>query len=234
MKKALWIILAIIILLVLVAGYFGLFPGLSDVMGANKAKDLGVKYTEQDLQTGREMTGVILEDSTAEDKSLAFSGEKDISGVYTNAVMTAMINSAKYKYYPLSNAQIRVNPDGTVESSGNFNIEKAIKWSEDLGGSADLSNKALSYTKYVSSNPSFYLKGQISMTDNQFDLNITQARISRFNAPASVIEQYQGDLANFVEQRMSNVPGLNVKSAVFSNGALKLDATYPAVEKSGK
>jgi hypothetical protein len=202
-------------------------------MGANKAKDLGVRYTDSDLQTGRALTGVSLEDQSASDKSLSFSGQKDISGNYTSQIITAMVSSAKYKYYPLSNTQVRINDDGSVEASGNFNIDKALKWSEDLGG-GNISDQAKTYTKFISNNPSFYLKGKLSIVDNKINLNISEAQISRFSATASMIDQYQGQLASFVEDRIAAVPGMKVKAANFENGQLKLDATYPAVEKSLK
>jgi len=234
MKKFLIVLACIIVVVALVAGYFGFFPGLSNVMGANKPKDLGIKYTDADLQKGRELTGVDLQNLSGSEKSLEFTGNKSISGEYTSSIITAMISSAKYKYYPLSNTQVKINSDGTVETAGNFDIDKAVKWSADLGGDTSFSREAKGYLNYVSNNPSFYLKGKMSIINNQITLNISEAQISRFTAPQSVINKYQGDLANFVEQKIAAVPGMNVKSADFLTGSLKLDATYPTVEKSLK
>ena len=234
MKTFLIVLACIVVVLVLVAGYFGFIPGVSDAMGANKARDLGVKYTDADLQKGRELTGIDLQNLSGDAKTLEFSGSKSISGEYTSSVITAMISSAKYKYYPLSNTQIKINSDGTLEAAGNFDIDNALKWSADLGGDTSFSREVVNYTSYVSNNPSFYLKGKMLVVNNQIDLNISSVQISRFAAPASVINKYQGDLANFVEQKIASVPGMNVKSADFSTGVLKLDATYPAVEKSLK
>jgi hypothetical protein len=233
MSKRLIVTLSVIVVIILVLGYFGLFPGVSSLLGANKPKDLGVKYTEADLNTGRNLAKIELKDQTG-DKSLAFEGSKSISGEYSNAVMTAMINSAKYKYYPISNAQILVHNDGTIESSGNINISKVGQWSLDLGAGEGLVSKAKTYIGYVSPNPSYYLKGRMSIENNQISLNVSEAKVSRYSAPDSIINQYQGQLADFVEERMSNVPGMNVKSAKFENGKMVLDANYPAIEKSLK
>ncbi|MCX6810863.1 MAG: hypothetical protein NTY30_04020 [Candidatus Berkelbacteria bacterium] len=234
MKKFLIVLACIIVIITLVAGYFGFIPGLSNVMGANKPKDLGVKYTDADLQKGRGLTGVDLQSLISDQKSLDFTGSKNIYGEYTSEIITAMISSAKYKFYPLSNTQVRINADGIVEAAGNFDIDKALKWSADLGGDTSFSREVENYTKYVSNNPSYYLKGKMTVTNNQITLDISEAQISRFRAPQSVINKYQGDLANFVEQKISAVPGMNIKSADFSTGSLKLDATYPAIEKSLK
>lgn len=74
----------------------------------------------------------------------------------------------------------------------------------------------------------------MSVENNQVSLNVSEAKISRFRAPRSIIDQYQGQLAGFVEQRINNVSGMNVRSAKFENEKLKLDADYPAIEKSVK
>jgi hypothetical protein len=235
MKKGLWIFLGIVVVIVLVLGWFGFIPGLSNLLGANKPKDLGVKYSEADLNAARKLTGVDLQSLDAGNKkSINFSGQKNISGKYSSEMITAMISSAKYKYYPLSNTQVKISNDGTVETSGNFNISKAAKWSSDLGGDASIMDAAKSYMGKVSTNPSFYLKGRMSVMNNQISLNISEAKISRFTAPQSIIDQYQDQLATFVEQRIVNVPGMQIRSANFSGGKLNLDATYPAVEKSIK
>lgn len=233
MKKV-YISIAVIAILVLgFLGYFGLVPGISYIMGANKPMDLGIKYTNEDLDKGRSMTGVELQDLSST-KSLEFSGSKSISGEYSNEIITAMINSSKYKYYPVTNAQVKISPDGMIETSGNFNIDKAIKWSSDLGSDTTFSTEVKKYVKYVPNNPSFYLKGKMSVNDNQISVDISQAKISRFTAPESIINQYQGQLADFVESRISAIPEMKIKSADFSTGKLKLDGTYPAQEKSTK
>jgi len=143
-----------------------------------------------------------------------------------------MINSATYKYYPLTRTQVKINPDGTVEASGNFSTPKAVHWANDLGADKSVTGKAQSYIGYVTPNPSFYLKGTISASNGQINLDIASAKISMFTAPKSIIDKYQGQLADFVEERIANVPGMKINSATFANGKLTLDATYPAVEKS--
>lgn len=234
MKKFLIVLAILIIVLVLIAGYFGFIPGLADAMGANKARDLGVKYTEQDLLKGREMTGVALEDLSVGANSLEFSGERTISGVYTSEIITAMINGAKYQYYPLTNTQVKINTDGTTEAAGNFSISKALRWTEATGGSAQLSENAKKYTRFISDNPSFYLKGKMNVVNNKIELDVSEAQISRFSATSSIIENYQDDLADFVEDRINNIPNMSVELADFYGGSLNLKATYPAVEKSRK
>jgi hypothetical protein len=245
MKKQWWavaigvcclLLLAIMICVVAVLIYFGMTIDYSSLWSFDKPKDLGVRYTQADLTAGRETTGVKLEDLSADTgKSLEFSGSLEITGEYTDEMITAMISEAKYKYYPLNNTQVLIHDDGMIETSGNIDIVKLVKWASDLNGSGDADLLEIeSYSGLISSNPKFYLQGTMSMTNNQIDLNIQQAQVSFFSATPEQISEYQAPLIEFVEQQIANVPNMNIKSAYFQNGELILDGTYPAVEKSAK
>ena len=91
MKKALIIIVSILVVIVLVAGYFGFVPGISQAMGANKAKDLGIKFTQEDLDKARQIANIDLQDLSEGNTSLGFSGQQEITGDYTSEMITAMI-----------------------------------------------------------------------------------------------------------------------------------------------
>ena len=43
------LILVLVIAAILTAGYLGFVPGLSTIMGADKPKDLGITYTQDDF-----------------------------------------------------------------------------------------------------------------------------------------------------------------------------------------
>lgn len=234
MKKAIIIIAVLIVIIVLALAYLGYAPGLSDKFGISKAQDLGVSYTDEDLAKARAITGVELLDLEPQAKSLVFEGEKEISGEFTSEMITAMINSATYKYYPLANTQVKIHNDGTVETSGNLIIDNVIKWSAETGGDTKMSAEAKSYLKYLPASPSFYLKGRLSVANNQISLNTSEAKVAMFAATPEIISQYQGQLAEFIELKIASVPGMTVRKADFTGGNLKLDGTYPKVEKSLK
>jgi flagellar basal body-associated protein FliL len=62
-KKKFPVLLIIILILVLtpvlVLGYLGFIPIVSDIMGANKPKDLGVRVTEQDFISTSQKLGIM-------------------------------------------------------------------------------------------------------------------------------------------------------------------------------
>jgi len=76
-KILLGIILLVVIAAVLVLGFLGFIPGVSALFGANKPRDLGVKYTEADLQEIRTKTQVkylVLPDTQEPISTRQFSG----------------------------------------------------------------------------------------------------------------------------------------------------------------
>ena len=225
------------LLLLIVVGlllYFGLTINWADLVSFNKPRDLGVKYTQADLEQGRMLTGVTLEDLPSDSaSSISFEGEKDISGIYSSQMITAMINSATYKYYPLTNTQVLIHPDGELESSGNIDLNKVIMWATDISGGNSVAELE-EYANSAFANPSFYIKGYMTVSDNNFDLNVEQAQVSIISATPEQISEYTPILESFVEEQVNNVPGMYINSADFSTGDLNLDATYPAIEKTIK
>ncbi|MGB9842731.1 MAG: hypothetical protein ACPLN1_00060 [Caldisericia bacterium] len=54
MKRGIKMVLKIVIpilIIVLILGYFGFVPFVSDLMGTNKPKNLGVTFTEKDFES---------------------------------------------------------------------------------------------------------------------------------------------------------------------------------------
>lgn len=226
-----------LLVLLLVAGlliYLGLGINWSGLTAWNKPRDLGVRYTQADLDKGRATTGVELAELPAlSSKSIEFEGSKDISGEYSSEMITAMINGATYKYYPLTDTQVLIHPDGTLESSGNIDLNKVINWATDISGGNSVSELE-EYANSSFANPSFYITGTMSVVNNDFDLNVTAAQVSFLQATPEQIAEYAPILESFVEQQVSSVPNMFIRSADFSSGELRLDATYPAIERTIK
>jgi len=238
MKKGWWIAggiglgCCLVLIGLVVAGllYLGLGVNWSNLISFNQPRDLGVRYTQADLQAGREIMALDLQTlDESSPVSIEFSGEKSISGEYTSEIITAMINGATYRYYPLTNTQVLIHPDGYIESSGNIDVNKLFAWANDLAGLGGLSGIE-EYSGAVGGNPSFYISGTLTVRDNNFDLNVDQAQVSFFTANAEQISTYTPVVESFVEAQVNAVPGMYIRSADFSGGQLSLDADYPAVE----
>lgn len=192
MKKVLKILLKIIIpilIIIIIFGYLGFVPIISDILGTNKPKDLGVKFTEKDFESARKKTGVtyeVLKGDIKPEESLKYSGKRSVKMELTSSELTALIYERKWKYYPFKKWTVKINEDDTVETSGQIISNKLIDALKSFG--IDLEKLSLfnydkflvsgvfgslqnpqierfysllnQISRFVKSNPSFYIKGK--------------------------------------------------------------------------
>ena len=224
-------ILGIIIVLVLTGGYFGFVPGVSSIFGSNKPKDLGVSYTEQDRQSGRAKIGWQINTLPAglpPEKSLVYAGSKDVNAAFTEKELTAWINKS-WNYIPITNCQIRINPDNTAEFSGILNISRIKKFETAMGGGATDIDKVLpGFLKYLPSSPPVYMKASASVINNQVTCSVTAFSIGRYSVSADWLKKNSSLIENAAEWLIKRIPGTSIQSLTFSDGQVKFNGTLPA------
>jgi hypothetical protein len=236
-RKWPWIVSAVVLVLVVipvfVLGYLGFVPGLSSLMGATKARDLGVRYTEADFTSYQTKTGrQFLDFANAPDnplkpgKKTIFADPKPQDTVTTQEEITAAINLVGWSWMPLTNAQVRFG-DGTVEVSGNLNMDQLSNFVDFIGGvgysQSDI-DKALSWGKRLAGNPPVYVKATTSVTNNVLSMTVEQVKIGRFSAPLDIAGKV---LNTATVNALDNAYGLNTESATFSDGQLHFVGTSP-------
>src|SRR3990172_2039941 len=135
--KVLGIILIVLALIaVIILALAGYIPGLSNLFGANKPRDLGVTYTGQDFNSVREKSKITWETlpaGTSNSASIQFSGSHSVDTAWSSAEMTALLNNRPWNYWPISNVQMKINSDGTAEMSGIINSEKLRGYATAIG-----------------------------------------------------------------------------------------------------
>lgn len=228
------IILALVIVLilgVLVVGYFGFIPGLSDVMGANKPRDLGIKYTASDLTSANSKLGVSIKTLPATENgynSLTRSGEKQVTTSLTSAELTALFNdhSQKWKYYPIKDIQAKIGADGTIEMSGVLLVNRFGGLADALGIPEGERSQVRPYLSYVNSNPSIYIKGRLSVANNVVQSDVEEIQVGRFTVPVDQIQNIQPIIEQFIQDRADGKI-IHLNSASFSGGKANIDALIP-------
>lgn len=242
MKTFLRALLVLIIFLVptslLLLAYFGLLPGLSQVFGSDKPRDLGVTFTPQDLKNADEKRGTkftFLENSASEKESLKFSGQKSGSVNLTSAEISALMDrgARSWKYYPLDKAQIKIHEDGTIELSGLLRLDRLAGFARARNYSQQQVQGILGKFAWLKSNPAIYLKGRLSVTDNKVDAQLQEAEIGRLSLPQNLLAQNKENINLFLgEDQIRQTPGLSVNSLNFRNGQMFFNGTYPQEESS--
>jgi hypothetical protein len=227
------LILLFIVVPVIVLGYLGFIPGLSSLMGATKARDLGVRYSEADYLSYQTKTGGQFLDYANAPASPLNPAKKTIFGDpkymdvdLTQEEITATINMVGWSWMPLTNTQVRFG-DGVVEMSGNLNMNQLSNFVNFIGGvgySKSDVDKALGWGKRLAGNPPVYIRAAASMTNNVLSMEVQQVRIGRFDAPIDIASKVLNTGTN---NALNGTYGLNTNGATFSNGQLHFTGTSP-------
>ena len=223
-KIILFLILVIIVTPILLSKYF--FSG--------KPRDLGVTYTQADYTQSHDkietqVTSVPLSESVSAADTLQFSGRKDVDISLNSSEITAYINSDKYIYAPLSQVQIKINPDGTGEASGIINLKNFLTYIS-LTTPVNEVQKAIDKF-HISSNPPFYAQGTLRVIDNQVSFDIQKLEVGHILVPQGSVSENLGALNDYASKRLNSIPNLQVRSLTLSNSQVNLDATVPEIVK---
>jgi hypothetical protein len=235
LKVALITIGALLVVIVLVLGYLGFVPGLSNLFGSNKPRDLGVTYTLADYNSAHARNGTthtVLPAGLAPADSIIFSGFHPVNTVYTQAELNAEINNRQWDYYPLQDVQLRINPDNTVEVSGIILKSRLTGYATALKLGDDTLGSISKYIKLVPDNPSFYAKGTVEIANGQIvNTDITELKVGNL----SLTKQVQDNLQNLIDQAYKEIdayPGLKITTLKFTNGKLQFVGALPDSARS--
>jgi hypothetical protein len=228
---ALVIVLLIIGVVLLGLGYIGLAPGLAGLLGANTPRDLGVRYTAADLASGEAKTGtktIALPAGAAPQDSFTVTGSIPVKVSFTDEELTALAaqRAKQWQYYPVSDAQIKIHDDGTVEASGVLSVGRAYACAAALGFSAPAVDAALGALRVVGGYPAVYAKGTGAVTDGQVTLDVQHLEIGRLPVSAELLAQNQGAIVSGIEQ-IIRAAGVSARSVTFANGELQFDGSHP-------
>lgn len=228
------VVLILIIVAVLIGGWFGMVPGVSSVLGADKARDLGVRYTAADFASYQEKTGIGFADYASAPtnpnkpgKKMIFGDPKTVDGLsMSQEELTAAVNSLGWKTMPLDNVQIRAGK-GTVEVSGNLRTDNIVGFIKFIGGvgydQADI-DKVAGWAMRLVDNAPVYVNASVSAENDQLSFTLHEAKVGRLAIPQGAAEKV---LRTGLTNAISNADNYEIKSASFSNGMLNFAGTYP-------
>ncbi len=232
---ALCIVGFLVLVPILIAGWFGIVPGVSSLMGATKAQDLGVLYTPADVTSYQQKTAVTFKDYAAAPVDPAkpgsvtvFADPKTVTDLrITQEELTAIVNSSGWSGMPIDNTQIRLS-DGTIEISGNLNIDNIQNFVNSFGGSnvntQDINN-SLSWAKNFIGNVPVYIKANASVQNNKLTFTVIEAKVGRFNVPIPAASSSTPSDNSGITLKADNFEAVSAQAV---NGALIFTGTYPA------
>lgn len=165
-KILLLIVLVIIGIPVVLLGLTGMVPGVSTLLGANRPRDLGTKYSQADLSSIHAKSQVVYDTLTSEvpTESRKFSGRREVVADFSAAEISATINNQPWKYWPYRDVQVKFNADGSGEISGVLLKAKVANYAAAIG----IPKEAVDFAvKFLPSDPVFYVKGKAALENNK-------------------------------------------------------------------
>ena len=150
-------------------GYMGYIPAIASLLGTNKPKDLGIRYTEKDRIEAKakgNVEWIALPTSSSDELSIQRFGKHDVDVLLTSVQASALMNNRPWKYWPYQNVQVKFNADGSAEVSGGLNKTVVPNYAAAIG----IPKVAVEFAmKLLPPNPIFYLKMKASLKDNKVD-----------------------------------------------------------------
>lgn len=233
LKILMAVTIIIVLVIVLVAGYYGFVPGLSSVMGADKPKDLGVKYTKAHYdQFSIKLNGDIVPVTTSVNpaESITYSGKIDVNKDFSQEEISSRLNYSRWKYMPIKNVQVRINTDGSLEFSANIVMDRVAGFIEREGmgkWSMEDVSKGMNFIKLVKVNPPIYAKLKTNVSNNQPSGNIEAITVGKFNVPLDTVNANETAISLF-RAITSKASSFYAKSVTFSEGKMYFEGTLPA------
>lgn len=199
------IIIVVVVIGVSATGVYAV-PGVSDIFGFGKPKDLGVKTSPEALTSTEkeiplQITGAQVDYSTASPAEI-FSGELAVDTQTSSEEITSWLERHAGSGAPVSDVQVKFI-EGGMEISGM--VHKYIE--------------APAYVKVI-----------VNKTgERSVSVDLQKAKVGMFTVP----EKYYGDIAQWFEDRvnsrMATIPGLRMDTVEYHDGYSYFVGTYPEV-----
>ncbi len=260
MKKILIVIAVLIVLVLGLLAYLGYVPGLSSVFGADKPRDLGIKYTQADFDSAFAKSQVVYEAlpaGTPDELSLQRRGSRPVNISFTAAEATSLMNDRPFKYWPYKQVQLKFNADGSAEISGVLVKERVSGYCAAIGIPKAVAEAVV---KFLPNNPVFYVKGKGELVDNMVTGFEPQAlEVGRMPLPLGMILAFNGFdnqavyaadanitellskatnkrqiIIDYINRRLASITGFYAKNAKFEENKLIFEGSLPEVEATAR
>lgn len=187
------------------ASVAGFVPGVSSLLGTARPRDLGVRYTEADYESG---LAKIPDHTAINPEYMCFtcgyrsSGSVPADATFTQEEFTAQVNVLNAEKGPVSDAQVRFNDDGSVETSA--------------------------LVEYGPAKVPVYVKGAVAdFGTRAVDMEITEADIEGVGLTGDQTQQATTLTNRFVRDFFQRNPGLSVEDLSVGSGGIDFKGTFP-------
>jgi hypothetical protein len=222
-------ITVVLLIGVLVLGYLGFIPYLSDFLGVNNPINLNVKYTNTDFESARSKLGLTIDKTNPGTiSSMLILDAKPVTTQLTSAEATALINylADNWKDSPIDNVQMLINNDGTVEVSGIILTNHFNGFATAVDMTDSTRNAFAPILSLVTTNPSFYVKFSTTIKNGVVTSNINNIQVGKVSMSNEDVAKVQTVLVSYLT-KISKPPVNHIGNLSFQNGNMIIDGVFP-------
>ncbi len=210
-----------------VAGYYlGNVPVVSQLLGTNKTRDLGVSVSVESAYAGLEKLNSVSVIQDTENVKDAVSMSIPVSTSLTSEQVSSLMALSSMAGLPVKVTQVKLGDNGYVQASGILYTEDMQKTFQSVGIFDSLPIDIMGYAQSGKSF-NFYVEGSFSIVNNEVAGHLDSAKIGNIELPAEVIN-HSGDSIRSAVSRLLREKGYDIRKVLISGGKVDLDMDRPA------
>jgi hypothetical protein len=209
-NKLIAVILVILIIISVIAAT-GIFyiPGISEILGTNKPRDLGVKADPAKFNALLARENVQLSgpasnyDLTA---NIRYGQAQPMDVTVSSEELTSMMQATNNVKGPLKNMQVKLGNNNQMEMSADADLQKY---------------------GYPVKGP-VYLKGTFEKSGSgSVNVNIKEGSLGLIPVPESVLQQGEDGVEQQINHQLAAMPGMRIDDLEIQNGQLHYSGAFP-------
>lgn len=228
---------------VLLLGWMGLVPGVSNLMGARSPENLGVKYAATDLKNLEAKTGIPFARPPAAGAGPVRPATtpkpggsppaapaappppitKPLDLSISQEELSAAINTLGPKRLPLRNVQVKLGM-GSAEISGALDTSRLGDFLKSVGvRAADIEHIA-GWVQALGNDVPVYLKATGGVQGAQLDLQLQSLRLGNIEIPQEQLARMTG---GGVHSNLGGNEHYSIQTLTLQEGAMQFSGTLP-------
>ena len=226
---------------ILLMGWMGFLPAVSNLIVPRAPQNLGVKYAATDLKSFEAKSGITVSPPTppAPPAPTAQSGgapaapvpvppsvtapPKPLDLTVSQEELSAVINQLGANLLPLRKVQVKLGP-GSAEISGALDTSQLDGFLQNIGVRPKDIEGVGRWVKALGDNIPIHLKANGGVADAQLNARIESLQVGGFNVPA---EQLQRITKGGIHADLSGKGDYSVQTLILQEGNLKFIGALP-------
>jgi hypothetical protein len=225
--------------LLLLLGWMGLVPGLSDLMGTRNPVDLGVAFAPEDLENLKVhyASGLSVQEPPQKNPSETNAtptapeseptrlpqkkGESTLK--ISEQELSALANQSALKLLPLKKVQIRLSPE-TLEVSGALDQSSLDGFLKGIGVRDADAQRARAAIDALGNNLPVYLRLEGGVDQGQLNLHVDEIRVGNLPLPEALTEQIT---KGSIRANTGNKAGYSIQQLNIGQGTMEFQGAPP-------